>query len=104
MSSLKTLKEFNQAYIYTSEKVKRQTPKVELMFELLFEKYLLDLEKENRESDIYREFLEGMSQDYREMTPAAGIVRDFVAGMTDEYFLGRCHQHLVPQMLENMPI
>jgi dGTP triphosphohydrolase len=26
-------------------------------------------------------------------------VRDFIAGMTDEYFLARCHKHLIPQMV-----
>ncbi|MBW1800441.1 MAG: HD domain-containing protein [Deltaproteobacteria bacterium] len=102
--ALKTLKEFNQAFIYTSDKVKRQTPKVALMFKLLFEKYLFDLERENRESDVYHNFLEGMSVEYREKTPAAAVVRDYVAGMTDEYFLGRCHKHLVPQKSENIPI
>jgi dGTP triphosphohydrolase len=30
-------------------------------------------------------------------TPNAGIVRDFIAGMTDEYFLAQCRKHLIPQ-------
>ena len=94
----KALKEFNQEHIYKNERVKEQTSKDELMFELLFEKYLRDLEMENQESDIFREFLEGMSQEYRERTPAAGVVRDFIAGMTDEYFLNQCNNNLIPQV------
>ena len=96
--ALKNLKEFNQNYIYTSEKVKRETPKIRLMFELLFEKYFNDLETGNEESDIYREFLDGMSLEYKKETSYAEIVRDFISGMTDEYFLNQCQKHLMPQV------
>ena len=95
--ALKKLKEFNQKYIYMNIKVKQQTPKIRLMFELLFEKYFQDLETGNEDSDVQREFLDGMSLEYREKTPPAEIVRDFVAGMTDEYFLGQCQKYLIPQ-------
>jgi dGTPase len=95
--ALKNLKRFNQEHIYMNKKVKQQTPKIRLMFELLFEKYFRDLEMGNQDSDIQKEFLEGMSLEYREQTPPAEIVRDFVAGMTDEYFLGQCQKDLIPQ-------
>jgi dGTPase len=95
--ALKKLKEFNQKHIYMNIKVKAQTPKIRLMFELLFEKYFQDLETGNENSDIQREFLDGMVPEYKEQTPPAGIVRDFVAGMTDEYFLGQCQKYLIPQ-------
>lgn len=96
--ALRQLKSFNQEHIYRNPKVKDQTEKVRLMFELLFERYLSDLEKGNEFSDIYREFLEGMSSDYEAKTPPAGIVRDFIAGMTDEYFLEQCRKNLIPQI------
>lgn len=95
--ALKKLKRFNQEHIYMNQKVKQQTPKIRLMFDLLFEKYFGDLEAGNEDSDIQREFLEGMSPEYKEQTPPAEIVRDFVAGMTDEYFLGQCQKYLIPQ-------
>lgn len=97
--ALNELKTFNHNHIYISDKVKRQTPKIKLMFELLFEKYFDDLESGNEESDIYREFLEGMSLQYKNETPPAEIVRDFIAGMTDDYFLDQCQKHLIPQMM-----
>jgi dGTPase len=97
--TLMALKEFNHKRIYTNEKVKRQTPKIQLMFRLLFEKYLSDLDRGNEESEIHKEFLNGMSDDYRHRTKHAETVRDFIAGMTDEYFLARCHKHLIPQMV-----
>lgn len=96
-NALKRLKEFNEASIYRNPKVKDQTPKIKLMFELLFEKYLRDLETGNEDSDIFRGFLDGMSPEYREKASSPEIVRDFVAGMTDEYFLNQCQENLVPQ-------
>ena len=95
--ALMKLKEFNHNRIYMSEKVKQQTSKIKLMFELLFERYLSDLQTGNENSDVKREFLDGMSSEYKDHTPPSEIVRDFIAGMTDEYFLGQCQKYLVPQ-------
>jgi dGTPase len=96
--ALRELKRFNQERIYMSEKVKQQTPKIKLMFEMLFGKYLDDLRKGNEDSDVQREYLEGMASEYREQTSPVEIVRDFIAGMTDEYFLEQCQRHLIPQV------
>jgi dGTPase len=95
--ALNKLKEFNTENIYTSNMPWKQTPKIELMFKLLFERYFNNLEKRDEGSDIYQEFLEGMSSEYMDNTSNAGIVRDFIAGMTDEYFLAQCRKHLIPQ-------
>ena len=96
--ALKDLKTFNQRYIYTSIKVKEQSAKIRLMIELLFKQYYQDLEEGNENSDIFKEFLEGMSPEYRDQVPRAEIVRDFIAGMTDDYFLHQCKKHLIPQV------
>jgi dGTPase len=99
---LKRVKEFNESRIYNNLKVKEQNHKIKLMFELLFEKYIKDLETGNEDSDIYSGYLDGMSAKYRDQTSAAGIVRDFVAGMTDEYFLSQCHKNLVPHIVTDL--
>jgi len=52
----------------------------------------------NPNSDIFKGFLKGMSRQYVEQTAPAAIVRDFVAGMTDDYFLNQCHKKLMPEM------
>ncbi|SPD75742.1 Phosphohydrolase-associated domain containing protein [uncultured Desulfobacterium sp.] len=100
--ALKDLKKFNETNIYKNYKVKEQNYKIRLMFELLFEKYIKDIENGNEESDIYMGFLDGMSYEYRDQTPPAGIVRDFIAGMTDEYFLSQCHKNLVPRVVTDL--
>jgi len=94
--ALGRLKAFNHERIYMSGRVKRQTPKIRLMFELLFERYMKDLDAGAEDSAIFRGFLDGMAPCYRDETPPAEIVRDFIAGMTDDYFLDQCRAHLVP--------
>ena len=96
---LKKLKDFNQEFIYTNPKAKNQTNKLQLMFELLFEKYYKDIKAGNDNSVIFREFLDGMSSQYRDNNPPAMIARDFLAGMTDDYFLRQCQENLMPQIL-----
>ena len=97
-NSLKELKIFNREKIYLSETVWKQTSKIELMFRLLFERYYHDLETGNDNSEIYGEFLKGMSDEYREESSKAEIIRDFMAGMTDDYFLAQCRKYLFPEL------
>lgn len=96
--ALKNLKDFNYDRVYRSEMTWKQSTKIKLMFELLFDTYFNDLEKGNEDSDIHRAFLDGMSPEYKAETSNAGIVRDFIAGMTDEYFLGQCQKQFIPQI------
>jgi dGTPase len=99
-SALKELKDFNRENIYLSEMSWKQTPKIELMFKLLFERYYDDLEKENEQSEVYGEFLLGMSEEYRKNNDKVVIIRDFIAGMTDEYFLTQCRKYLFPEIIK----
>jgi dGTPase len=97
-AALKKLKEFNREYIYAGKLPWKQTSKIELMFELLFEKYLDDLGKKDEESEIYGDYMEGMTSEYRKNTTDAEIVRDFMAGMTDEYFIAQCEKRFIPRI------
>jgi dGTPase len=65
----------------------------------LFEQYLNDLEKQREDSKIFRCFLDNKDESYRANTPAPEIVRDYIAGMTDEYFLKECNKLLFPRRL-----
>ena len=100
--AIRTLKQFNQENIYQNKNIKKQTHKIKLMFELLFEKYLKDLKTENQASDIFEGFLEGMSNEYKENTIPVKIVRDFIAGMTDDYFLSQCYDNIIPNVRSSL--
>ncbi len=94
--ALESLKAFNLERIYMSPKIKSHTVVIRNLFHLLFERYLLDIEKENQNSVIFSGFLKDMSDGYLSCHRPAEIVRDFIAGMTDRYFLAQCPENLRP--------
>lgn len=94
--SLKRLKAFNLERIYMNEKIKKHTSRIKELFNLLFERYLDELEQENTESDIFKNFLKDISEEYMMNHRKEEIVRDFIAGMTDQYFLRQCPESLRP--------
>jgi len=94
--ALKRLKDFNLERIYMNPKIKRHTDTIQKLFGMLFEKYLKDIETENRSSVIFKGFLEDMSEDYIKNHSKEEIVRDFIAGMTDQYFLRQCPEDVRP--------
>lgn len=93
---LEQLKAFNLERIYMNPRIKNHLGTIQNMFAGLFEQYLEDIENENRQSVVFTNFLEGMSSDYTENISAAEIVRDFISGMTDQYFLRRFPREMRP--------
>lgn len=94
--ALKTLREFNLSHIYLNPKIKPGAGKIKRLFQVLFERYLKDLNEGNEASIIFTEYLDNMSDDYKDNTSPAEIVCDFISGMTDEYFLRQCPEELRP--------
>ena len=97
--ALKRLKDFNLERIYMNPKIKKKTDIIKTLFGILFEKYLDDIENENRSSMIFKGFLEDMSEDYIQHHRNEEIVRDFIAGMTDQYFLRQCPEDMRPEIV-----
>ncbi len=97
--ALRELKSFNYVRIYQNPKIKGEVGKIGRLMETLFELYLDDFTNENRESDLFRGFLDGMSEVYTSNHRPAEVVRDFIAGMTDKYFMRQCQLRLLPQRL-----
>jgi dGTPase len=97
--ALKQLKDFNLERIYMNPKIKKDTNTIETLFGILFEKYLDDIENENRSSVIFKGFLGDMSEDYIQHHRKEEIVRDFIAGMTDQYFLRQCPENMRPKII-----
>jgi dGTPase len=97
--ALKRLKEFNMDRIYMNPLIKQHSETISRLFAHLFERYLNDLEKENRNSKIFTGFLADMSDAYIEQHRPPEIVRDFIAGMTDRYFLLQCPEKMRPTIV-----
>ena len=92
--ALKQLKSFNLKRIYLNPNIKRNLNIIRDLFEMLFNQYLEDIERENRDSVIYKGFLSDMSDEYVEQHRNEEVVRDFIAGMTDHYFLRQCPENM----------
>ena len=87
--SLKLLKEFNFERIYLNPAIKKGFDRIRACFRALFEIYLEHIEKGRRDSAIFKRFLDHMDKGYINSHGSAEIVRDFIAGMTDNYFVGQ---------------
>ena len=96
--ALKALKTFNLERIYKHPKSKVQSATLSDLFARLFDTCLTDLETQNGASPIFSGFLADMSADYVEMHSHPEIVRDYIAGMTDRYFLNQFPEHLRPRV------
>ena len=84
--AMEKLKSFNYKYIYAYAASEEEKNNVRKIFTTLFNVYLEDLESENKDSIIYTNYLNNMSEEYLK-TPPKRIVIDYLAGMTDEYIV-----------------
>lgn len=84
--SLLELKHFNYQRIYLNPMIKTGLAKITACYRAMFESYLADIQAQ-RDSLIFSKYLNEMSEQYTRSRPPAAIVRDYIAGMTDDYFL-----------------
>ena len=94
--ALTRLKKFNLERIYLNPAAKSEMEKIRNLFRQLFAKCLEDLEEERQEAPIFKDFLNTMDESYREKTPLPQMVIDFMAGMTDDYFVSVCKELFFP--------
>ncbi len=85
--ALQQLKQFNYHRIYLNPWIKQDIDLIGHCYRTMFARYLDDLAQGRRDSPVFREFLDPLAPRYRELTPDPAVVRDFIAGMTDAYFL-----------------
>lgn len=86
-SSLKALKRFNYDRIYFNPLVKKGLARIRNCYRVMFDTFLQDIVRQQRRSPVFSEYLEALDPVYTEGVPPAAMVRDFIAGMTDDYFL-----------------
>ncbi len=98
--ALAELRDFNLQHIYLNPMIKPHAEKIKPLFELLFKSYFKALQKRNEDSIIFSQYLDDMSERYRQSFSPAEIVRDFIAGMTDDFFLNQLPEELRPSRIE----
>ena len=85
--AIKDLKEFNYQNIYSKSMTDETRKYLKNGFYQLFNYFLEQIKQKNMKSIIYKEFLKDMDESYLNNTTDERKVIDFIAGMTDEYFL-----------------
>ena len=86
MQALNDLQKFNYENIYYKVLTKEQRENHKKMFEIVFETNLQYLKENKEETNIYKIYLNDMTEEYKNKTTKERIVIDYIAGMTDDYF------------------
>ena len=87
-NAIEELKKFNYEHIYNKALTKEEKDKLRNMFELLFETYIKDIKENNKYSPIVNSFLKNMCDEYKKNNTNERIAIDYIAGMTDDFFIG----------------
>jgi dGTPase len=99
--AMKALKDFNHQCIYSNKEIKSQSAKIQNMFDMMFDALLEDIRRNGPESKIYSGYAKALDsrrlEKYLDGLTEAEIVRDFIAGMTDDYFNDTFRGLFLPQ-------
>ena len=90
--ALNELISFNYENIYLKANTKEQLDHYEKMFNELFDLYYEHVENEKFSEDIFTLFLNGMSDNYKECSSARKVI-DYIAGMTDAFFISQYNKY-----------
>ena len=86
MKALNDLQKFNYENIYYKVITPEQKEHYKEMFNIVFETNLKYLKEKNIETNLYKIYLNNMTEEYKNNTTKERIVIDYIAGMTDDYF------------------
>ena len=86
-NALFALKKFNNDNIYSKSMTKEELDYYEAGINKIYNIYLDDIKSNNKESIIYKIFLNHQDKSYIESTNIKRQVIDFIAGMTDDFLV-----------------
>lgn len=92
-NALFALKKFNNENIYKYSMTKEELDYYETGINKLYNIYLNDIKSNNKESDIYKIFLNHQDKNYLESTNIKRQVIDYIAGMTDDFLIREIKNH-----------
>lgn len=95
--AIKVLRKFNFDHIYHHPTIKVESAKIKKSYRILF-KTLLDEHMQNpKNSCLWNHFLHSKPEAYVANTKIEQKVIDFIAGMTDNYFIRTLEANIVPR-------
>lgn len=97
---LKQLRKFNFEFIYSHPKLKVESEKIQTSYQILFDFLLRDYDKKGESSYLWTHFLFNKDREYVKSSTPARLVIDYIAGMTDNYFVQTFETLFVPKHIE----
>ncbi len=85
--ALKQLKQFNYNHIYHHPQTKKHLTDINNCFTIIFYEYLNQLKNNTHPIDPKIDLMTDSPQSYTDEDIPAAMVRDFISGMTDDFFL-----------------
>jgi dGTPase len=98
-NALKQIRSFNFDRIYMHECLKTESQKIHNVYDMLFDNLLLDWRKKGKESLLWNHFLHNKADSYVSTYPPEQLVVDYIAGMTDGYFLRLFEELYLPRTI-----
>ncbi len=96
---LKTLRKFNFTNIYHYPALKVESVKIKNAYQLLFDALLAGYRSQGKESALFKDFLHNKPRFYLEQSNDIEQVIDYIAGMTNSFFLKQVNRFLVPSTI-----
>ena len=97
--AFKAMKKFNYKHIYGCPLITEQKRRFSKMVRDLFNVYMEDIVKADAKQSIFKDFINCFPDSYL-CEPYERIVVDFIAGMTDQYFLKQYQLRFMPQRID----
>jgi dGTPase len=95
--ALRSLKNFNRERIYYNPKVKKDSEKIKWLFRLFFETFAREFSRRSGPLNLrLMKFIDRMEEGYITETSPYEKARDFIAGMTDEFFCRMAEELIIP--------
>ncbi len=98
--ALRTLRRFNFQRIYVHPKLKIESSKIKYSYRILFECLLNDLKDQKEQSYLWTHFVHKRSEKYISNTNPIQMVIDYIAGMTDNFFVRTLEKIFVPSKIQ----
>lgn len=98
--ALLVLRRFNFQNIYSHPKLKVESSKINACYRYLFEWLLRDYESHQGKSYLWNHFLNNKNEKYLSQTNKIQMVIDYIAGMTDNFFVRTIEKIVVPKKIE----
>jgi dGTPase len=99
-NGLQTIRAFNFDRIYFHDRLKSESKKIERAYRLLFDYFLRDWKERGKASMLWVHFLHNKKPEYIEKYCPEQHVVDYIAGMTDGYFLRLFQALFMPRTIE----